>query len=258
MHDIIRGIPPARRPSLVHVAAVTAGGISGGKHSLPKFWDLLTATWAIEPSHRPDVVKVAHLLSECRTPRQGPQLRVERAATSASIGHSPAYRASTHVEPARSSLGAYPATPTGHMTTGGSFVQRSPSRTLSRASSFEQRGRLGSAFRLPTSGNSSVVDLPVSNGQKASINSPFTSTSALKRSLSAGSTPPRSLRSPSPLVQGSPASSAGSLPSETLHRLRRSTSAVLKGSLKRAQIRRNPSASFRPSVDATGQVWHDG
>ncbi|KIM29148.1 hypothetical protein M408DRAFT_45670, partial [Serendipita vermifera MAFF 305830] len=68
MHDIIRGFPPARRPSL-------AGGMkTGGKHSLPKFWDLLTVTWAADPARRPDVVQVSRILSECRMPPQGPQL----------------------------------------------------------------------------------------------------------------------------------------------------------------------------------------
>ncbi|KIM23527.1 hypothetical protein M408DRAFT_252923 [Serendipita vermifera MAFF 305830] len=250
MHDIIRGFPPARRPSL-------AGGMkTGGKHSLPKFWDLLTVTWAADPARRPDVVQVSRILSECRMPPQGPQLRTEQPVMVNNIGHSPTYRA--RPEPARASLGVTSTTTT------------TTSRGLSRSSSLgaqRERGRLASVFRAPMSASSSVsLDRSLGADQRRTVGPSFSSGSSsttttetvasalaavpalgLKRSRSAGSS------------ASSSTASLLLLPSaDKLHRLRRSTGAVLKGSLRRVSSSTNPSPSFRPSLDATEQVWHDG
>lgn len=75
MHDIIRGMLPARQPSRMILAT---------NPSLDNIWMFIMATWRTEPDQRPNVVTVGKMLVKCEIHR-GPPLVADLARNS-SVG----------------------------------------------------------------------------------------------------------------------------------------------------------------------------
>ncbi|KAG8839019.1 hypothetical protein FRC18_001389 [Serendipita sp. 400] len=92
MHDIIRGVLPARQPtSIGSIHSTKTFSSNNHRTSHARLWALISATWRANPDHRPDIILIGRMLAECRM-HQGPQLTAEHSIappTVLAIGSNP-------------------------------------------------------------------------------------------------------------------------------------------------------------------------
>lgn len=192
--------------------------------SLNKFWVFIMAAWRADPNQRPDVVSASKMLAECEI-RRGPPLVADlgrRQSQSLSIGSS----------------------------TGGLSRSRAHSRTRTQSAESSYHAILSS--HNPPSEHLSVPSTLLNSS----------SSTNLSRSRSVG---PGTYRNPSAVTvqrnsikEGSASLEERAASTHSLDRLKRSTSAILRGTVGLGlSVKRRSLTNFRPSVNASEQVWHD-